>query len=97
MDDPLPVETKSLELPDNKEQAIKRLESTERKLLKNSEEAAAYDQKMMEMEAMNFASKLTDKEIEEYQGPVHYTSPYCFQLVGIVSWPHPQRLLEKGT
>ena len=56
------------ELPDNKEQAMKRLESTERRLLKNPDEAAAYNHKIIEMEEMNIASKLTQKEIEDQKG-----------------------------
>ena len=34
--------------------------------------AAAYNNKMIEMEKMNFSSKLTEKEIQDYKGPVHY-------------------------
>ena len=71
---PYPWKKDPAELPDNKEQAMKRLESTERRLLKNPEEAAAYNQKIVEKEQMNFASnyKLTEKEIEDHEGPVHY-------------------------
>ena len=59
-------------LPDNKIQAIKRLESTERRLAKNPEHATAYDQQIREMEEMQFARKLSQKEIDDYSGPVHY-------------------------
>lgn len=37
-------------LPDNRQQAIKRLEATERQLNKNPERAKAYKQQMKEME-----------------------------------------------
>ncbi|XP_028404826.1 uncharacterized protein LOC114527396 [Dendronephthya gigantea] len=74
---PYPWKRDPKELPDNKEQAVKRLESTERRLLKNPKEAATYNQKMIEMEEMNFASKLTKKEIEDYKGPVHYVSHHA--------------------
>lgn len=63
-------------LPD-KEQAITRLESTERQLLKKPNEAASYDRKIIEMEKMNLASKLTEKEVEEYKGPFHYISHHA--------------------
>ena len=74
---PYPWKRNPAELPDNKEQAVKRLESTERRLLKKPNEADAYNRKIVEMEEMNFASKLTTKEIEEYKGPVHYISHHA--------------------
>ena len=61
-------------LPDNKSQAIKKLEATERRLIKNPEQAEAYDKQMIEMNEMKFSRKLSRKEIEEYKGPVHYVS-----------------------
>ena len=59
-------------LPDNRSQAIKKLEATERRLRKNPENAEAYDQQMQEMERMKFSRKLSEKELNEYKGPVHY-------------------------
>ena len=59
-------------LPDNRNQAMKRLEATERRLERNSEHAKAYDQQIMEMNELNFARKLEEKEVNDYQGPVHY-------------------------
>ena len=64
-------------LPDNKNQAVKRLESTERRLLKNPDQATAYDNQMVEMEEMKFARKLSNEEIENYKGPVHYISHHA--------------------
>ena len=61
-------------LPDNKSQAIKKLEATERRLIKNPEQAETYDKQMIEMNEMKFSRKLSRKEIEEYKGPVHYVS-----------------------
>lgn len=61
-------------LPDNKPQAVKRLEATERRLMKNPEHAKAYDQQIKEMEEMEFARKLSPQEIENYNGPVHYVA-----------------------
>ena len=45
--------------------------------MKNPEEAAAYKQKIIEMEEMNFARKLTEKEIEDHKGPVHYIAHHA--------------------
>jgi hypothetical protein len=39
-------------------QALKRLESTERRLQKNPDQALAYDKQMIEMEEMKFARTL---------------------------------------
>jgi hypothetical protein len=69
---PYPWEKDPSSLPDNKNQAVKRLKSTERRLLKYPDQATAYDNQMVEMEEMKFASKLTNEEIENYKGPVHY-------------------------
>ena len=64
-------------LPDNYAQVIKKLESTERRLMKNSNYANLYDQQMKEMEEMNFAKKLSKKEIEDWKGPVHYIAHHA--------------------
>ncbi|KAK3699224.1 hypothetical protein QZH41_002094, partial [Actinostola sp. cb2023] len=52
------------QLPDNKAQAQKRLESTERRLMKNADQAKLYDKQITEMETMGFARKLSKEEIE---------------------------------
>ena len=67
--------------------AVERLESTERRLLKKPNEAAAYKRKMIEMKEMNFASKLTRKEIEEYKGPVDYISHHVVLRPDSLSTP----------
>jgi hypothetical protein len=74
---PYPWKKDPRDLPDNKNQAMKRLESTERRLLKNPEQAAAYNNKMVEMKEMNFSRKLSDEEIQDYKGPVHYISHHA--------------------
>ena len=61
-------------LPDNKSQATKKLETTERRLMKNTEHAQAYNKQMVEMSEMEFSRKLSEKELVEYKGPVHYIS-----------------------
>ena len=64
-------------LPDNKVQALKRLETTERRLQKNPDQAVAYNEQMVEMEKMKFARKLSKEEIDNYEGPVHYISHHA--------------------
>ena len=64
-------------LPDNKSQATKKLEVTERRLIKNTEHAQAYNKQMVEMSEMEFSRKLSEKELVEYKGPVHYISHHA--------------------
>ena len=61
-------------LPENKIQATRKLEATERRLSKNPEHCKAYSQQIKEMEEMNFGRKLKPEEIKSYQGPVHYVA-----------------------
>nr|XP_054771658.1 uncharacterized protein LOC129279581 [Lytechinus pictus] len=65
------------ELPDNKSQAVKILESTEKRLSRNPEHAEAYNKQIHELEEMGFAKKLTAADIEKYEGPVHYISHHA--------------------
>jgi hypothetical protein len=58
-------------LPDNRQQAMKRLEAMESRLETNPEHAKAYDTQIMEMKDLNFARKLEEKEINDYNGPIH--------------------------
>ena len=74
---PYPWKRDPKDLPDNKSQATKRLESTERRLLKNPLQAAAYNDKMTEMEDMSFFRKLSEQEINDYKRPVHYISHHA--------------------
>lgn len=64
-------------LPDNKWQAEKVLQSTEKRLARNPEHAKAYDQQIQEMEDMGFARKLSPQEIDNHEGPVHYISHHA--------------------
>ena len=59
-------------LPDNRQLAVKRLVSTERRLKRDSEQAEAYCKQMEEIESMGFTRKLSKEETDSYQGPVHY-------------------------
>ena len=72
-----PWEKDPKSLPDNKCQAVKRLELLERRLAKNPDQATAYDNQMKEMEALNFARKLSEEEMKNYKGPVHYISHHA--------------------
>ena len=65
------------ELPNNYVQVVKRMESTERRLLSNPEHAKSYNSQIKEMEDMKFSRKLTRKEIEEWDGPIHYISHHA--------------------
>ncbi|KAJ8036637.1 hypothetical protein HOLleu_20672 [Holothuria leucospilota] len=64
-------------LPDNRSQAERTLRATEKRLSKNPEYAEAYKREMMEMVEMKFARKLTEKDIKQYKGPVHYISHHA--------------------
>ena len=71
---PYPWKRDPRQLPNNKSQAMKKLEATERRLLKNPDHAAAYDLQMIEMNHLQFSRRLTEKEAREYSGPVHFIS-----------------------
>ncbi|XP_028408643.1 uncharacterized protein LOC114531192 [Dendronephthya gigantea] len=64
-------------LPDNRQQALKRLESTERRLATNPDQAKAYQEQMVQMEEMKFSRKLSTEEMEKYERPVHYISHHA--------------------
>ena len=69
---PYPWKRDPKELPDKEAQAKKKLETTERRLSKTPEHAAAYDGQIMEMADMKFSRKLAKQELRTYKGPVHY-------------------------
>ena len=62
---PYPWEKDPKSLPDNKYQAVK------------PDQATAYNNQMKEMEALKFARKLSEEEMENYKGPVHYISHHA--------------------
>ena len=45
-------------LPDNRSQAVKKLQATECRLVKDSASAKEYDKQIVEMTELNFAKKL---------------------------------------
>jgi hypothetical protein len=67
-----PWKTDPKTLPDNREQAVKKLEATEKRLKGNLEHTKAYQEQMEQMEDLGFSRKLTEREINDYKGPVHY-------------------------
>ena len=67
-----PWKTDPKTLPDNREQAVKKMEATEKRLKGNLEHAKAYQEQMEQMEDLGFSRKLTEREINDYKGPVHY-------------------------
>ncbi|XP_063952061.1 uncharacterized protein LOC135153433 [Lytechinus pictus] len=69
---PYPWQRNPKELPDNKVLVEKMLCATEKRLLKDAEHAKAYDDQIKEMVRMGFARKMTNEEMESYEGPVHY-------------------------
>ena len=54
---PYPLKRDPRQLPNNKSQAMKKLEATERRLLKNPDHAAAYDRQMVEMNDLQFSRR----------------------------------------
>jgi hypothetical protein len=71
---PYPWRKDPSELPDNRDQAEKKLVATERRLLTNTENAKAYDKEMIRMNDLGFSRKLSKEELETYTGPIHYIS-----------------------
>lgn len=65
------------ELPDNRAQAEKILCSTEKRLARNPDHAEAYGKQMTELVENGFARKLTEKEVTDYEGPIHYISHHA--------------------
>ncbi|XP_014672985.1 PREDICTED: uncharacterized protein LOC106813368, partial [Priapulus caudatus] len=71
---PYPWKRDPRDLPDNKKQCMAKLASMEQRLIKDERNAKVYDQQMKEMEEKGFARKLSNEEMENYKGPVHYIS-----------------------
>ena len=65
------------QLPDNQVQVQRKLEITEARLIKQPEIGKAYDDQMKDMEDRGFSRKLSDKEVPEWKGPVHYVSHHA--------------------
>ena len=60
------------DLPDNRQAALRMLEGTEKRLLKNDEHALVYKDQIDDMVKRGIAKKLTEEEHKNYNGPVYY-------------------------
>ena len=65
------------ELPDNKPAAFAKLKMMEKGLLSNSKHADLYRHQIDDMVKRGVASKLTDDEIQSYDGPMHYIAHHA--------------------
>ncbi|XP_071509125.1 uncharacterized protein [Diadema antillarum] len=74
---PYPWKRDPHDLPDNRVQAERMLESIERKLAKDPEYADVYNQQMTDMEKMGFSRRLTEEEMSAHKGPVQYVSHHA--------------------
>lgn len=72
-----PWKNKEVVVPNNKNQAMKRLESLEKRLLNDEFKAKAYAQIINEMEANGFCRKLSHDEMELYKGNIYYISHHA--------------------
>ena len=64
-------------LPDNKPAAFAKLKVMEKRLLSNSEHADLYRCQMDDMVKRGVARKLSDEEIQSYDGPIHYIAHHA--------------------
>ena len=64
-------------LPNNYVQVLKKLESTERRLMKQPDHANSYNAQIKEMEEMKFSRKITEQEKRDWTGPVHYIAHHA--------------------
>ena len=62
------------ELPDNKRASMRMLISTEKRLAKNEEHAIVYWKQIEDMIEREVTRKLSQTELENYKGPIHYIS-----------------------
>lgn len=62
------------ELPNNKGAAMGMLISTEKRLAKNEEHAKVYQKQIEDMIEREVARKLSQTELDNYKGPIHYIS-----------------------
>lgn len=65
------------ELPDNREVALKMLKDTEKRLQRDGSHLQMYKEQINDMLQRGVARKLTQTELDEYDGPVHYLSHHA--------------------
>ena len=68
-------------------QVLKKLESTERRLMEQPDHASSYDMQIKELEDMKFSRKLTEQEKIERKGPVHYIAHHAVLRPGKKTTP----------
>lgn len=64
-------------LPNNYVQVLKKLESIERRLMKQPDHANSYNAQIKEMEEMKLSRKITEQEKKDWTGPVHYIAHHA--------------------
>ena len=64
-------------LPNNKTVAMKKLVQTERRLANQEDVRIKYMKQMDDMVERKIARKLTEEELREYQGPIHYIAHHA--------------------
>ena len=64
-------------LPDNRQYVLKLLKQTENRLQKNPEFERAYCDQINDMFSREVARKVTESELLEYRGPVHYIAHHA--------------------
>ena len=79
------------ELPDNFNAALNRLVGIERRLLRNKQYATVCQEQIDDMLNKGVARKLSQVEIDEYKGPVHYISHH--DVLKPESSPTPCRIV----
>ena len=75
------------ELPDNKPFAFAKLKMMEKRLLSNSEHAYLYRHQIDDMVKRGVARKLSDEEIQSYDGPIHYMAHHAVLMPDSKSTP----------
>ena len=61
-------------MPDNRRIVFTKLISTEKRLAKNTEHAKVYKEQVQDMIDRGVTRKLTEEELRNYKGPIHYIS-----------------------
>ncbi|XP_033097624.1 uncharacterized protein LOC117101699 [Anneissia japonica] len=65
------------ELPDNRNVALAKLHSLEKRLSKDPEKAKLYNEQIQDMIGREVAKEVSDTELHEYRGPVHYIAHHA--------------------
>lgn len=77
MDHEVPVEEGPKLFTNNYVQVLKKLESIERRLMKQPDHANSYNAQIKEMEEMKLSRNVTEQEKKDWTGPVHYIAHHA--------------------